>query len=59
MVGLENLMLVNQTDLQNLKTMLERQNSEIEQLGKFKDECSAPLFTFVTQVRRKMTALEK
>ncbi len=48
MVGLENLMLVNQTDLQNLKTILENQNKQIEKLGKFKDECSAPLFTFVT-----------
>ena len=59
MVGLENLMLVNQTDLQNLKTMLERQNSEIERLGKFKDECGSDLFAFVSKVRRKMTTLEK
>ena len=59
MVGLENLMLVNQTDLQNLKTMLERQNSEIEQLGKFKDECSGPFQSAITQLSNKITSLEK
>ncbi len=39
--------------------MLERQNSEIEWLGKFKDERGSDLFTFVSKLRRKMTTLEK
>ncbi len=38
----ENLAVVNEADLRGLRAMLERQKSEIEQLGKFKDECGGP-----------------
>ena len=53
------MMIANQSDLKNLNDTLERVKREIEQLGKFKDECGAHLFAFVSQVKRKMTALEK
>jgi hypothetical protein len=53
-----NLSIVNEADLKRLRAMLERQKSEIEQLGKFKDECGG-LQSFITQLTNKITSLEK
>ena len=58
LIDIQSLVVVNQQDLKNLDEMLEIQNKQIEKLGKFKDECSAPFLAVVTQVRRKMTDLE-
>ena len=51
-------MMVKKKDLKDLNAALEDTTGHLEQLAKFKDKCSAPLLTFVTQVKRKMTAIQ-
>ena len=51
-------MLVNKQDLKDLNSMLVDINGQIDKLGKFKNDYSAPLFTFIDQVKHKITTLE-
>ncbi len=49
-VGLENLMVVNRQDLKDLNEMLKNTNSQIDKMGKFKDELNSELFGFVSKI---------
>jgi hypothetical protein len=43
----------------SLRAMLERQKGEIEQLGNFKQDCSGPIYSVITQLSDKIIYLEK